>query len=241
MCVVCVNCVWCVRVYHVYVLFVRVCTDICCVCVCLHVKHMYVVVCACILCVCICADICVAIHMKTKLLHSPQRRSPPSDHNPGPVWGLLQKVTPGARPGQTGNAALWCGRGWDVGKARVRVTVGAPVGVTGTGWKDLHGLEAQTQQHLLPGGRAPGALLIHSHPSSLLRLWGQSQIRLKTQDPGQTKCRARPAALLAPGTPVSHFGAVSPRAGGRAGQGCPLLPRSLALRSQPGHLTLQLL
>lgn len=115
----------------------------------------------------VCTDICVAIHMKTKLPHSPQRRAPPSDRSPGPVWGLLQKVTAGARPGQTGNAAVACGHEWDVRKARVQVTVGAQVGVTGTGWKDLRGLGAQTRQCLLLGGGplAPSSFIPTSAPS----------------------------------------------------------------------------
>ena len=163
----------------------------------------------------------------------------PSDRSPGwcgdccgksllgPV--LVSLATP---PSDVGLASS---RGGDVWKASARVTVRAPVGVTGAGWKDLCGLGARTQQRLLPGGRTPSALLIHFCLSSLPQLWGQSQLRLKNQDPGQTTCRARLAALLTSGTPVSHFGAVSPRTGGRAGQGCPLLPGSLALRSQPGH------
>ena len=173
------------------------------------------------------------------MLHSLQRREPPLTAAPGwrgdccrksllgPV--LVSLATP---PLDVGLASAWEG---DVWKARARVTVRAPVGVTGAGWKDLRGLRARTQQCLLPGGRAPSALLIRFCLSSLLQLWGQSQIRLKNQDPGQTTCRARLAALLTSGTPDSHFRAVSPRAGGRAGQGCPLLPGSLALRSQPGH------
>ena len=55
----------------------------------------------------------------------------------GPV--LVSLATP---PSDVG---LPSARGGDVGKARVWVTVRAPVGVTGTGWKDLRGLGARTQ------------------------------------------------------------------------------------------------
>ena len=172
----------------------------------------------------------VFLHVHRYFHHHPQEnkhaslsaeKGAPSDRSPGLAWGLLQKVTPGARPGQPGNASLGCGPGKRMGRGRLE---GQGAGDSqGPGRGDGRWLEGPAWPQG-PGGRAPSALLIRFCLSSLLQLWGQSQIRLKNQDPGQTTCRARLAALLTSGTPDSHFRAVSPRAGGRAGRGAPFSP-----------------
>lgn len=167
---------------------------------------------ACMCTVCVCARIFASSSTGKQTCFALHREGAPSDRSPGLVGPLL-KVTPGACPGQSGNASLGCGPAKRTGRGRQE---GQGAGESqGPGRGDGRWLEgtawpgARTQQRLSRAGgpqRPPHSFL----PQLLLQLWGQSQIRLRNQGLGQTTCRARQAALLAPGTPVSHFGAVSP-------------------------------
>ena len=68
------------------------------------------------------------LHVHRYFHHHPQEnkhaslsaeKGAPSDRSPGLAWRLLQKVTPGARPGQPGNASLGCGPGKRMGRGRL--------------------------------------------------------------------------------------------------------------------------
>ena len=139
-CVVCVSitCILCLCVCG-YLLCVCVCTCSACMLWCVHACCVCGLCGACMRIACVCAWISASSSTGKQTCFALHREGAPSDLSPGLLWGPLPKVTPGACPGQFGNASLGCGPAKRTGRGRWE---GQGVGDSqGPGRGDGHWLE----------------------------------------------------------------------------------------------------